>query len=239
MKGSERHHLKDNELVNLLERARHLGTERKREVTWLVVVLVAVGAAWAGYAAWTSRAERRAEALMAAAVATEETPIRAPGVAPTAQDRTFGTERERLEAAVAGFKAVADQYPSTDAGLLARYREGGLWLALGKPQEAVGAYEQVQSRAGGLLRQMARLGLAEAEVRAGDYDRAIATYQDAAAAAEGSVPVEGILMQLGRAYLSAGKADEARQTFNRIIEEFPASPLSVDARREIDLLSPS
>jgi outer membrane protein assembly factor BamD (BamD/ComL family) len=43
-------------------------------------------------------------------------------------------------------------------------------------------------------------------------------------------------MQLGRAYLDAGKRAEAQQTFNRIVEEFPESPFSGDARRELDSL---
>jgi outer membrane protein assembly factor BamD (BamD/ComL family) len=43
-------------------------------------------------------------------------------------------------------------------------------------------------------------------------------------------------MQLGRTYLDAGKRSEAQQTFNRLVEEFPDSPFSGDARRELDNL---
>jgi TolA-binding protein len=43
-------------------------------------------------------------------------------------------------------------------------------------------------------------------------------------------------MQLGQTYLEAGKPTDAQQTFNRIVEEFPDSPFSVDARRELDNL---
>ena len=48
------------------------------------------------------------------------------------------------------------------------------------------------------------------------------------------LPVDGILMQLGRAYLDAGKQADAEQTFNRLVAEFPQSPFSGDARRELD-----
>ena len=46
-------------------------------------------------------------------------------------------------------------------------------------------------------------------------------------------------MQLARTYLDAGKRTEAQQTFNRIVEEFPESPFSADARRELDNLKKS
>jgi outer membrane protein assembly factor BamD (BamD/ComL family) len=46
-------------------------------------------------------------------------------------------------------------------------------------------------------------------------------------------------MQLGRTYRDAGKATEAHQTFNRVVEEFPESPFSGDARRELESLKKS
>jgi outer membrane protein assembly factor BamD (BamD/ComL family) len=51
------------------------------------------------------------------------------------------------------------------------------------------------------------------------------------------VPVDGVLMQLGRAYRLAGRTPEAVQTFKRITDEFPASPYAADARRELDVLT--
>jgi outer membrane protein assembly factor BamD (BamD/ComL family) len=35
-------------------------------------------------------------------------------------------------------------------------------------------------------------------------------------------------------YLDAGKRTEAQQTFNRLVEEFPESPYSGDARKALD-----
>jgi outer membrane protein assembly factor BamD (BamD/ComL family) len=43
-------------------------------------------------------------------------------------------------------------------------------------------------------------------------------------------------MRLGRAYLDAGKRSDAQQTFNRLVEEFPESPYTSDARRELENL---
>ena len=71
---------------------------------------------------------------------------------------------------------------------------------------------------------------------AGQYDQAINAFKEMSLRKDGPLPVDGILMQLGRAYLDAGKRVEAQQTFNRLVEEFPDSPFSSDARRELDNL---
>ena len=150
---------------------------------------------------------------------------------------SFNTVREKNQAALTKFKIVADQYPSTDAGLFARYREGTTFMALGTPASAVQSYQQVIDRGGsGLYAQMARLGLAEAQAQTGQFDDAINTLKDLAQNKDGQVPVDGVLIRLGRTYLDAGKRTEAEQTFNRIVQEFPDSPFTADARRELDNL---
>ena len=46
--------------------------------------------------------------------------------------------------------------------------------------------------------------------------------------------VNGVLMELGRAYLKAGRKSEATHAFTRVIEEFPQSLYVADARREME-----
>ena len=43
-------------------------------------------------------------------------------------------------------------------------------------------------------------------------------------------------MQLGRTYRDSGKRADAEQTFNRLLQEYPASPYNADAKRELDSL---
>lgn len=241
MKRTERHHLKENELVQFANRARETIDARQREIGVAAIAVIIVSIAVIGYFAWQSRVEGRAGALLAEAVIVSDArvgPPPAPGTPATGP--SFPTDREKYEATAAKFKTVADQYPSSDAGLFARYREGATQMALGNTKEAAAAYQQVIDRAGSkLYGQMAQLGLAEAQARDGQYDSAINTYKGLADNKDGPLPVDGILMQLGRTYLEAGKATEAQQTFNRVVEEFPESPFSGDARKELDSLKKS
>jgi TolA-binding protein len=238
MKRTERHHLKENELGRLARQARDTVGTRRRETTVAIAAVVIVGAAVLGYVAWKDRINSRAEAMLAAAITTTETRVGAP-VAPGTPGAgpSFATERARSEAALARFKAAADAYPDTDAGIFARYRQAATELELGNAAQAATTYQQVIDRAGDrIYGQMARLGLAEAQTRSGKYDDAINTFKELAQLKDGPLPVDGILMQLGRAYRDAGKKADAQQTFNRIVEEYPESAFSADAKKELDNL---
>jgi TolA-binding protein len=238
MKRTERRHLKENEIEKWTRQARELFEHRQRELTWTISAVLIVAVAGIGYVAWRERVQTRAHAMLADAMAVQDArigPPPAPGTVSAAP--YFPTERERAQAALAQFKATADAYPSTDAGIFARYQQASIALVLGDTSGAEAAYGDVMSRAGtGVYGQMARLGLAQAQARGGQYDQAIDTFKELAQRKDGTLPVDGILMQLGRIYLDAGKRADAQQTFNRLVEEFPDSPFNADAKRELENL---
>lgn len=236
MKRAERHHLKEDELRRLAFQARDAYTGHQREVTWIAVALVVLAIAGAGYYLWRQNVESKAHGMLAQAIAVQDAPILVPGGLPN--PGAYPTERARIEAAVAKFKATADAYPGTDTGLFARYQEAAAQLALGNATAAVTAFQDVVNRAGDrIYGQMARLGVAEAQARAGQYDQAINAFKELAQLKDGPLPVDGILMHLGRTYREAGKRADAQQTFNRLVEEFPESPFTPEAKRELDTLN--
>jgi TolA-binding protein len=239
MKRAERRHLKENELEKIARQAREQLEARRSETTMIVAAILIVGVAAGGYFLWHERVEGKAHALLAEAMVIQGArvgPPAAPGTAGAGM-LTYSTERERAQAALTKFKVAADAYPSSDAGLYARYQEAATFMLLGNPGSAAGEYQQVIDRAGDkIYGQMARLGLAEARAIEGKYDEAIDAFKELAQRKDGPLPVDGILMQLGKVYLDAGKRSDAQQTFNRIVQEYPESPFMQDARKELDNL---
>lgn len=241
MKRTERQHLKENELEALARQVGEMIESRRRETGAVVAVIVVAAAIGIGYFAWHEHIRSRSHALLAEAVVVQEArvgPPPAPGQ--PSNGLYFPTEREREQAALQKFKIAADAYPSTDAGIYARYQQAATLLALDNPQQAAAAYQQVIDTAGReIYGQMARLGLAEAQARAGLYEQAINAFKELAQHKDGPLPIDGILMQLGRTYLDAGKRADAQQTFDRLVQEYPESPFTGDARRELDNLKKS
>jgi TolA-binding protein len=241
MKRTERQHLKENELRAFAVQARDTIDARRREMTTIIVAAVVVGALAIGYFVWREHVQTKVHALLAQAIAVKDARIGPPPAPGTpAGSLYFPTERERAQAALTKFKIAADAYPSTDAGIYARYQQGATELALGNMSGATTAYQQVIEKSGDkFYGQMARLGLAEAQARAGQFDQAINTFKELAQRKDGPLPVDGILMQLGRTYLEAGKRVDAQQTFTRLVEEYPESPYTGDARKELETLKKS
>ena len=105
----------------------------------------------------------------------------------------------------------------------------------GRYTEAEQRYQEVIDKAGSrVYGRTAKLGLANVQVLQGKYDSAIKIYQDATTDTQSQLPLDGVLMQLGRAYMKAGKKNEAAHAFTRVVEEFPQSVYAADARREME-----
>lgn len=239
MKRTERHRLKENEVASTVAHVKEAYESYRTPILAVAVGAAVVVVAVAGFAAYRSRTSNRSSELLAGAMTIEQTRVAPAPVAGAAPAPTpagaFPTTKARDEAALARFMAVANDYPSTDAGIAARYHAAALLTALGRNTEAVQRYQEVIARAGSsVYAQMAKLGMADAEAAAGKWDAAIATYRELAASPGGDLPVDGILMQLGHVYDAAGKTSDARQAFKRIVDEFPQSPYAADAKREMD-----
>lgn len=246
MKTTERHHLKDNELAMAIGSVQ--GWVEKNQSTLLAIVaaLVVVGGGVLGYSAWTRSTDTKARTLLAAAMVIEEARVMPPGppagttndptLLPGQAPGTYPTQQAKLEAALPKFIAAADAYPATDSGLTARYHAATTLVSLGRFDEAITHYDQVIGSGAGVVQRMSRLGKAEAQLRAGQFDPAIATLKETSEQTGTNLPVDAVLMELARAYRLAGKTEDARKTLTQVVEKHADSPLAADAKTELDKL---
>lgn len=238
MKTAERHHLKTNEFAERVAGATQFwATHRSTVMMAAAIALFALVAAGA-FAAYRQQRASKAGAALAEAEALAVAPV-APPAAPGAgapPAGTYATAEARDQAAVDKFLAVASTYGSTREGLAARYRAATLLAQLGRRADAEREFKAVADGDAGLYGRMSRLALAELQVLGGQYDAAIQAFREALARADSDLPADGLLMQLGRTYLLAGKTTEALQAFTRVIDEHPQSLYVAEARREADAL---
>jgi len=238
MKRTERKHLKENEFVHLAAATRDAIEQRSGQLAKIGLLVAVLLAAVVGVTLYRNSESSSAGRLLGEAMAVQDARVGAPD-APGAPSTgpSYPNEPEKTQAMLTKFKAVADQFPGTQEGTFARYREAGAQMVLGNPKEAAAAYQQVIDGGGaGIYAAMAKLGLAEAQSRAGEFDKAIETFKSLSANKDGSLPVDGLLLRLARMYREAGKTAEAEQTLNRLVQEFPDSQFVGDARRELDVL---
>jgi len=236
MKAGERHHLKTNEFAVRLARGTEMVATHRDRFMLAALAVVVIVVAIAGYSWYRGNTTGKAEALLGAAMTTYEAPIvPAPTVPGAAQQAgTYPTETARSEAALAGFQKIIDEYPSTTAAIAARYHRACALMALRRLSDAEKGFEEAIASAGSTIYgPMSKLGQASALVASGQFDKALPIYEALAADRDGQLPVDGVLMQLGRAYAQAGKGAEARTTYKRVVDEFPDSNYVGQARQEI------
>jgi TolA-binding protein len=238
MKAQERHQLKQNEIAITAGRFLTAVAAHRDRIILGAVVLVAVGAAAGGYGYWKGRTEDQASALLAQAMAVSQAPIVPAPTVPgaTQQAGTYPTEQAKLEAARKGFEQVVGSYPSTASGEAARYHLGSVLLMMGRHAEAEAAFRDLGGRSASLYGQAARLGLAQALAAQAKYADAIKTLTDLSAERDGAMPVDGVLMELARVSEKAGKREEARAAFRRVVDEFPESPYVPEARARLSAM---
>jgi tetratricopeptide (TPR) repeat protein len=246
MRTSERHHLKDNELAIALSQANDWASRHQRSITLAIggVVLLAVVAG--GVYLWRSSVDDAARALLSDAMVVQDARVTPPTetpasgnaspAGPTQPPGTYPTQRAKLEAALPKFLAAADAHPSTDPGQTARYHAASTLVSLGRFDEAIVQYDRVIADASGLLPQMARLGKAEAQLRAAKTDAAIASFKELSERTDTNLPKEAMLLELARAYRVAGKNEDARKTLTQIVEQHANSPFAAEAKQELEKL---
>lgn len=241
MKSTERHKLKENDFVRTVAQARSALEARRRDLTIAIVAVIVVVAAIGSYVWWRQANRSHANELLASALAVYDSPVvpiaaPAPGSpAPLPQPGTFSTEQEKLQAALPKFSEAAAQYPGTRAGMVAHFHEASILAGLGKYAEAEKQYQEVINQADGTIyANTARLGLADTQIAQGKYDSAISIYTELSRDPNSQIPVDSVLMQLGRAYSGAGRKEEAARTFDRIVQEFPQSIYLSDAQQALE-----
>ena len=249
MRTDHRHDLKKNDLADTLTKLEGFVGMRAKGLGMVAIGAVVVAAIALGVVAVRQRSQSQGQDLLADALVALDARVvpanatgeagDAPAAAQFGATGTFSTESAKLNAALPKLKAAADAYPDASAGITARYHMAGALAALGRHDEAIAAFDEVSKRAGAnsLYGRMARLGKADTQARAGQLDAAITTWKTMVTQDSAELPVDAILIELGRAYVTKGNTTEARQTFTQIVDQHPDSPYAQEARTTLETLS--
>lgn len=246
MKTAERHQLKHNEVADSLQQVYTRLDASRRTLVAVVIAVVVLGAAIAGWSYFRGSQDAAAGTLLAEGLVVTEAQVVAPTpqlpgqpAPPPPPAGSYPSEKAKLEAALPKFLAAADTYPNTSSGLSARGRAASALASIGRRDDARVQYQKLaDADPRGLYGRTARLALADLDVQEKKYDAAITTLREFSLDAKGDLPLDAILMQLGQAYLAAGKTTDARQTFERLTNEFATSAYAADAKKQLETLKP-
>lgn len=234
MKSTERHELKRNPFAETTFSVVDWLRENQMQVLAGVGILVLLVAVIAGVWAWRARQANQAGAMLGIALSIADAQVVPASTLPGAVQMpgTYPSEHARAEAAIQAFTEVVTTYPRTDAARVAASHIASELLAAGRAAEAEQAFASL-AQTGGIYASSAKLGQAQALMAVGRTDEALKIYTDLAAARDGVLPADALLMELARASLGAGKTAEARAAFQRIIDEYPESGFVQAAQQQL------
>jgi TolA-binding protein len=184
-----------------------------------VALLVLLGVGFGAWSWYTAAQSRGLEAVAEAGALAQE------ALAPQAT----GTQRN---AAITKLEEVIARYPSNRLVPEAAYHLGNLRYQAKAYEAARGAYTLALAKgAGSTLAPLCRLGIGYTWEAEGKYGEALAAYREALLRLGSSdFLYEETLIGLARAEELAGKLVEARETYRRVLREFPRTRRADDIR---------
>jgi predicted negative regulator of RcsB-dependent stress response len=199
----------------------------------LVVVL--------GYGGWKLYSDRQtlqASAGLDEAMKIYNAPIRVANEPVVPGEITYPDTQKRSQDAAPKFAAVADKYPGTNPGKLARYYQALTLLDLDKENQSS---EELKKLVGGSdkeLSAMAQYQMANIYARTGKIDDAAKTYRAVADAKSVLVPRPLVLLELAD-LLRQSNPTEATSIYQQVKKDYPTNTTITErADRGLDLLAP-
>lgn len=121
-----------------------------------------------------------------------------------------------------GFEYVADEYSSTEAGALAAYYAGQIYMKKGDFETAI-AYLKNADLDDAIVGAVAKGTIGDAYVELGDYGQALSYYDKAISHSENMLTTPIYLKKAGLVYEDQGDFSKALSSYQRIKDDFPRS----------------
>jgi predicted negative regulator of RcsB-dependent stress response len=204
----------------------------------LVVILV-VGVIAAGYGVWSVYIDRQTAAASAAFDTAMKAYTGHVGAADPAEpgEASYPDQAARSNDAEVKFTAVADKYPNTSPGRLARYYAALCLEDLDRQNQALEQLKKITSGSDKELASMAEYQTAVIYERTGRTDDAVKILRGLADRPSVFVPRPLALLELGGA-LRQTNPNEATSIYQQVKKEYPESAISEEADRRLDTLAP-
>jgi tetratricopeptide (TPR) repeat protein len=228
--------MKTDQLQHALTDARDfVSTHRSETFRWTLVggaVVLLVAGTWGALILRGNRLGGR----LSSALALFDAPL-ASDPAPAPGARVFKSAAERTEAARAELSALAKDSPSSKAGRAATVlllSLDGAKAATGTNLDAAKAF--AASESGTIVAGVAAVAALDAEAAAGRPKEAIETAKKYLEAGDPPVSKDVLVFEMGRLYEQTGQNAEAKNFYQRLVTDFPDSPLKPDAQLRLGAL---
>jgi len=220
-----RRQLKEDKFAKGTQEAVHWATEHRQKVIWGAGLAVVAALAIFGYLTWNSRQTEQANIALSKALQTLSAPLRPAGSPADPTTKSFTSITERGKQAEKELKAIADQYPHTKPGKIAKYLAGTAAIQAGDNATAEQLLKSASDDSDKNIAALAKLALANVYRSMNRQSDAARIYKDLIDHPTDTVSKGRAQLELAEMY-QATDPKEAATIYQQIQKENPASQAS-------------
>jgi TolA-binding protein len=232
MDRQQRRNLKHDKFVDEIGSLSTRARENQRVLIMITAGAVLIAILAYGIYFYRSNREQKAQDALGKAIETIESPLLPAAGAQPVPGAKFKTEAEKTAAAEKQFKDVESTYGGSDAAdvaslYLARLAagRGDLASARTRMQKFIGDHPK------SVLVSGVRYSLYRLRIDNGEAPQVAQEVQAEISKSEPDLPPDSLLALLAHAWDVQGNSEKTRETFRRIVTEFPESPYAIEAQR--------
>jgi hypothetical protein len=194
------------------------------------------------YSVWSRRANNTAQAALGKAIETSQAQVTDSPLPAGSTEKTFKTEKERAEAAISEFQAVADKFGNP-------YQEKAKYfIAVNRLSvDRAAAVSELEGLSGSSsdVGTLAKFALAQAKAGDGKLDEAVTLYTQLVGLSNSIVAKDTLNFELAQIYQKQGKTEDATNLYYNIAKtaseakdaEGKAIPMTQTAREAKEKLT--
>ncbi len=232
-----RKELKQDKIKETIEHGAEAVLSHGQFVGILVVLVLVIALGYGGWRFYIDRQTVQASSTFDVAMKAYQGRI---GTAPDPaepNEPVYPDEKSRMKDALTKFSGIADKYPSTNPGKLARYYAALCLEDLERQNQAVEELKKISTGGDKELAAMAQYQMAVIYSRTGKTVDAVKILRALADKPSVIVPRPLVLLELARV-LASSNPKEAASIYQQIKKDFPDTTLAEQADRGLDSLSP-
>jgi predicted negative regulator of RcsB-dependent stress response len=210
------------------------------QLAGVVLAVVLIGASiYGGWRLYSDRKNVEASAAFDTALKSYAARVGPPlpGEPADPNEPSYPDDNSRAQDASKKFVAVADKYPGTTPGKMARYYYALCLEDLEQHNQAVEELKKISSSGDKELADMAQYQIAVVDSRTGKQDEAVQMLRSLADKRSVFVPRSLALLELA-GVLRQSKPQEAVTVYKQIKTEFPDTAISEEADRRLNDITP-
>ena len=232
-----RKELKQDKVRETFEHGAEALLSHTRLATITLLVIIVVTAGYLGWKVYSTRQTAQAQVLLDDAMKIYNAPLNTPGQPNLPGEISYADATQRSQDALTKFSAVAQQFPHTNPGKLARYYAALTLMDLDRLNQAAEELKKLDAGSDKELAALAQYQLALINERSGKKDEAVKILRALSTSGAVLVPKPMVLLELAQ-ILGPTDAKQAKEIYEQLKKDYANTAVADQADRGLELLAP-